>query len=354
MGTPARARGRRVRFRVFTSALTGYSPGSDPFQRSPARPQGVLHGSQATRSASGQRTAPGAHPGGGLLQRRPRPQGQHGRRGAQPRPAVRQDVRGALAARAAAARPGAQDHRGGAEPQAGPHGHGRRGRHGPRPEPRRRGGPPVRADRARGDRAGLRAVAQRRGAPRIPVRLRGGRLRPGRAQPRLADHGAGRARGPDGGGPRRGRGRGGGAGDDGRARRPRPAVRQRARAPGGGALPGQRGLGDAVRLVPGGGGPAALRGGRPADRARRVHGGGHRRTGPRPAVLHPGAAARAGGRGPGLRRLRAGRLDEPSRRAARKPREIAQLARAAQEGRAGRCRRGRSRCSWRPRRAGTP
>ena len=43
-------------------------------------------------------------------------------------------------------------------------------------------------DRPRRDRAGLRAVAQRRGAPRLPVRLDRGVLRARRAEPGLADH----------------------------------------------------------------------------------------------------------------------------------------------------------------------
>ena len=41
--------------------------------------------------------------------------------------------------------------------------------------------------------------------------------------------------------------------------------------------------------------------------------------GPRPALLHPGAAPRPGGRRPGIRRLCPGRVHEPPRRPARQP-----------------------------------
>ena len=115
--------------------------------------------------------------------------------------------------------------------------------------------------------------------------------------------------------------------------RPRPPVRQRACAAGRRPLPQQRGLRAAGRLVPRGGGPGTLRRGRPADGTRRIHGSRHRPARSRPALLHPGAAARPGSGRPWLRRVRPGRLHEPPRRrSSGNPREIAQLARAAQEG----------------------
>ena len=216
--------------------------------------RGYTMAAQATRRAAAERTAAGAHPGSRLLQRRAGPPGQHVRCGARPRSALRQDLRGPLAARTAAARPGPGHHRRGARPQARPHGHHRRDRHGQRQEPRLRRRAAVRADRARRDRAGLRAVAQRRRPPRLPHRLDGRRLRAGRAQPRLADHRAPTRRSRAHGGARVGHvGRGGGAGDDPGARRPRPPVRQRACAAGRRALPQQRGLRAARGLVPGGG-----------------------------------------------------------------------------------------------------
>ncbi|CAM5623178.1 hypothetical protein SVIOM74S_04804 [Streptomyces violarus] len=127
--------------------------------------------------------------------------------------------------------------------------------------------------------------------------------------------------------------RGGRAGDDAGAGGPRPPVRQRACAPGRRALPEQRRLGAAGRLLPGGGRKGVVRHRRAPDRTGRLHGRRHRPTGSRAAVLHPVAPARAGGRQPRLRRVRPRRVHEPPRRAARKPaRDRPVLARAAQEG----------------------
>ena len=60
-------------------------------------------------------------------------------------------------------------------------------------------------------------------------------------------------------------------------------------------------------------GPAAVRGRRRPDPARRLDLVRHRRARPRPALLRPGPAAGPGGRGPGVRRLRPGH-DEPAGR----------------------------------------
>ncbi len=254
-----------------------------------------------------------------MLQRRPRTPGQHDGGGAGARPPLRQDIRGPLAARTATTRQGAGNHRRGDRAQARPHGHDRRDRHGQRQEPGLRHRSAVRAHRARRRRAGMRAVAQRRGPPRPAVGVRGGRVRPGRAEPRLADHGPRSPGGADGRQQGRHAGRGGGAGDDGRARRPGPPLRQRTCAARPGALPQQRGVRAPFGFVPRIGRPRAVRRGRPAHRARRVHGRGHRAARSGPAVLHPGAAPGPGRGRPRVRGLCAGRVDESSRGPARQP-----------------------------------
>lgn len=76
----------------------------------------------------------------------------------------------------------------------------------------------------------------------LPVRVLGGRLRARRAQPRLADLRARRPGGALGGAPGRTVRRRGRAGHDAGTGRPGPPVRQRARAPGRRALPQQRRL----------------------------------------------------------------------------------------------------------------
>ena len=141
---------------------------------------------------------------------------------------------------------------------------------------------------------------------------------------------------PLGGAARRAVRRGGGARDDPGAHRPRPPVRQRACAPGRRALPQQRRLRAARRLVPGGGGRELF-----SAVARLTELAGYMAI----DTGQPGLAQRyyiqalrlaqaAGDRGYGGYVLAA----SMSHLAAQlgNPREIAQLARAAQEGARGR------------------